>query len=257
MSDEHAIRDGTADYGALRRTLLLSSSDHCSRAELEDDFHHLLVELRHDRQRVTAIRGETLRAPWDTCGAATAVLGRLVGSPIDMPLAFSSAAERYAHCTHLLDLAQFAIAQAGRPHSLRRYQAESWPARSGSARATLYRNGTLLFDWEVREQVIVSAGTCQGARTNELPHWGRSSLSADDLEAALVLRRAMHVSRGRRRALAGLKRASDIQPPMPPTCHSYQTDVIAVAQRTVDAVRDFYGEGVWPLADRVATGTAA
>ena len=82
--------------------------------ELEDDFHHFRVELRHDGSLVTDVVGSGLRSPWTTCLDAGVPLRALVGTRLTTgPLALSHLDARQ-NCTHMFDLAGLIVTHAAR-----------------------------------------------------------------------------------------------------------------------------------------------
>src|SRR5437763_740492 len=52
-------------------------------SDLEDDFHHFVITLRHDGRRVESVRAESERWPWSTCPAAAEPLRKLANMPLE------------------------------------------------------------------------------------------------------------------------------------------------------------------------------
>ena len=91
--------------GTYRRRILVRRAGARAWGELEDDFHHFRVELRHDGSLVTDVVGSGLRSPWTTCLDAGVPLRTLVGTRLTTgPLALSHLDARQ-NCTHMFDLA--------------------------------------------------------------------------------------------------------------------------------------------------------
>lgn len=167
---------------------------------MEDDFHHFRIALHHRDGIVTGVESEAMRTPYDLCAAAGGRLAEMVGLRLseratDVPLAL----EARQQCTHQLDLAALAFASAARGHG-RSYSAFVGDPIDDSRRATLRRDDRFQLSWIVRDETILGAppfgDLSMGAGFTDL----MSRLGDADLaEAALVLRRAWFVSRGRQR----------------------------------------------------------
>lgn len=137
-----------------RRVEIVSTAQDATRevrASLEDDFHHFRVWLRHCDGIVSEIGGEAVRYPYSACPQAAEQLQQLIGMPLSQ-IAHSVTRQTDAQhqCTHLLDLAGLAIANAARGTTQRRYDIQvptastSAPTRSCSATARLCSVGTCM-----------------------------------------------------------------------------------------------------------------
>lgn len=125
------------------------------RATLEDDFHHFRVWLRHCDSVVSEIGGEAVRYPYSACPLATEQLQQLVGMPLSQ-IAHSVTRQTDAQhqCTHLLDLAGLAIANAARGTTQRRYDIQVPDRIDERTNPLLQRDGTTLLSWDVHGSTI-------------------------------------------------------------------------------------------------------
>jgi hypothetical protein len=222
---------------------------------MEDNFHCFAVRLRHDGGMVAAVDVIARRTPWSTCGAAAAKLQALVGqSLVPRSSIVGEMLNMRMQCTHMFDLAGLALAAAANGVLHRVYQAtvtlrDPMPARgaphTGRCSAILCRDGTEILRWIIEDQTIAMPdhrSLLRGFRA-----W-TESLSADDAEAALVLRRAVDVSGGLSVDLDNI--GSPLELGLPPVCHSYQPDQAALARRNKGMSRDFRQGFETMLADR-------
>src|SRR5258708_34826169 len=69
-----------------RRILVRATAPGEVVADLEDDFHHFRVTLRHDGHVVESVDAESIRWPWSTCPGAAVPLRALAGAPPSPPL---------------------------------------------------------------------------------------------------------------------------------------------------------------------------
>jgi len=224
-------------------------------AWIEDNFHCFAVRLKHDGAKVTSVDVVARRTPWSTCGAAAAKLQALVGQDlVSRSSAVGELLNMRMQCTHMFDLAGLALAAASNGIAHRVYQAtvtlrEPLPARgaphTGKCVAVLCRNGRQVLRWVVEDQSIILPAPhslLRGFRA-----WAET-LSADDAEAALVLRRAVDVSGGLSVDLDSI--ASPLELDLPPVCHSYQPDQAVLARRNKGMSRNFDAGFEHMLADR-------
>jgi hypothetical protein len=172
-------------------------------AAMEDDFHHFTVRVCHDGTHVTAVTGEAVRFPWTTCPGAIAKLDELIGTPLVPTADDPGPKPRMAeHCTHLFDIAKFAIAQSARAISglpaRRQYDIAIPDPVGGFTEGDVSRDGTHLFHWKVENRIVVAPPAFAGHQLAGRAEWPVGSIAdADALEAALMLRRALVIFRGR------------------------------------------------------------
>jgi hypothetical protein len=212
-------------------------------AEVEDDFHHFALYLTHAGGRVTEVNGVAYRFPWTTCPGAVWVLDRFVGLPLTGRSAdVARVVPASEQCTHLFDLACFAVVHAANGRVARHYDVEIPDREDGTTVAKVWRDGQLALAWTV-EGLTVTAPAPYGGRElggASFLRWATSELDEDTAEAAIVLRRACFVSGVRQHPLQS--RASEHATSMVGTCHTFQPGRIEVAIRTQGTTRDFTQE---------------
>ena len=209
-------------------------------AAMEDDFHHFTVRLRHDGTRITALTGESIRFPWSTCPGAVAKLDELIGAPLFPTETDPSPKLRIAeHCTHLFDIAKFALAQSSRALAGRggRRQYDIVipdPEKDGSTVGDLSRDGVHLLHWVVDKRVVVAPPLFAGHQLPGRAEWPAGSIADDDaLEAAMMLRRALVIFRGRMSEYPEVTRADQV-PGGFGSCFTYQPENASVGRWVMD-----------------------
>ena len=198
-----------------RRATIIIASEYQVSAEMEDDFHHFRITLRHDGAVVTGIVGESIRFPWTTCGLESEKkIQDLAGCRLDSLYKQLSSVERFTYCTHLFDLVQLAITHTAKTASTQLYQAAItlFPNR-GPVRAELKRDGDSLFRWDIENGCITGPAPYCGIRIDGLADWAYQQQQADLIEAVLVLQRAIHVSVGKIFDWSYAKKASEMNLP--------------------------------------------
>lgn len=243
MTSQRGLRK--EPVGAYRRAVRLSAQADRAAAEMADDVHHFAVTLQFDGERVTKVSATGHRTPWTACDGAVLELTRLEGlTPAQ--IAALSAPARAEHCLHLFDLALNAAAHLGATGFERVYQVEVDHGTEGPPPARLLRDGTEILAWRIRDGVI-EGSPFDGLSLAELPR-RVADLSADDREAALILRRASSISFVRRLDLDGYDYANDLRRvEAPATCYAQQFGRRDEARRNKGSARDFWTSGTWPL----------
>lgn len=223
---------------------------------LEDDFHHFVVTLRHDGERVLEVGCESVRWPWSTCPSAAEPLRALAGMPLSRRF---TAAGRWTdpkqNCTHQFDTACYAITHAahGRDHE-RVYDVEV-PRRdltTGATRVRLWVDGAPRLAWDLTWEGIADASPPFDAAPwrGGFMRWADETLDEDDAECAITLRRASDIGMGRGMDLDGIPVATQLPQSMAGICHTMQPGVIEVAFRHVGSIRDFAADPDALLADQ-------
>ncbi len=204
---------------------------------LEDDFHRFQVDLTHGDGLVRTVEGRSIRTPWSTCHLAAANLAAFEGLPLTPEATPPREGPYNAHCTHLYDLARFAIAQ-GRRGGSRQYDI-ALPDDDGADRlATIDRDGEPLFIWTMRGREIVAPPAFAGHALRGRPVWAPGAIPDDDaLEGALMLRRVLLTFRGRGGDFPDNTMASDV-PHMAGACFAYLPGIAEQGRRTLDE-RDY------------------
>lgn len=214
------------------------------RSDLEDDFHHMHVTLRHAGGVVTAVEPVMERWPWTTCPLAGEELQRtFTGARLeDVP----KLGDKTQHCTHLYDLALLAAAHAGDGAPVQYDVLVSDPVE-GRQRAELRRNGVAEFSWVLeRRGRFVEPPELAGGSLYDLKAW-LENLPPDLQEAGRVLRWGAMVAHGRILPLSEQSDATVMQP----RCFTFQPRNAVKATR-IGEIKDFSAGAHAPLERRRA-----
>lgn len=232
--------------GTFHRQIDLQAWDaHTVVGWLEDEFHHFGVTLIHDGTHIRDLRIAAPRHPWSTCIGADLPLRALIGQPLASRCAAVGAmVNMRRNCTHLLDLASLAAAHAWSGRGQRRYHGTVQSlsdvvagATPGLLRATLYRDGQQVLDWDVLDYTIVAPEQFAGQGIlHGFREW-TDIRSVADAEDALVLRRVAFVAFGRRVSIEHARVAAEIG--QGPVCHSFQPEWSRIAVRIPATHRRF------------------
>ena len=213
-------------------------------SDLQDDFHHFVITLRHDGERIESVTAVSQRWPWSTCPDAAVPLRKLAGMPLERRF---TAAGRWTdpkrNCTHQFDAACHAITHAAWRRSERVYDLEV-PRRdpvTGASRCRLWVDGELALSWDVTWEGIVDAPAPFDVAPwkGGFMRWADATLAEDDAERAITLRRACDIGMGRGMDLDAVPVASELPGSMAGVCHTMQPGVVEVAFRHVGSIRDF------------------
>lgn len=230
------------DLPGYRRRFRVTPGEGWIRSELEDDYHHMRVALRHADGVITAVEPEMVRAPWTTCPGA---LARLQQTFTGTALAEAPAriSEKATNCTHLHDLAVLAAAHAGDRTALT-YDILAEDPVAGRRRIELRRNGEPVMNWVEQDGRLIEPAAAAGLTLLQLKPF-IESLDAEGQEQARILRWGAIVAHGRAIPLENQSDATR----MPPTCFTFQPETKVKARR-VGEIRDFSGGGEQPLEPR-------
>ena len=185
--------------GSMNRIIRLAAREGEARAVIEDDFHRFRVMVRHDGHTVTGARSFTFRSPYTLCAAADGRLDELIGQPVTSALpVLTRDIDARQQCTHQFDLACLAIAMAARGPGSRTYHARVDDSEDNRYRARLDRDGVEVLAWDMDGETIAgpepfAARSIHGGFTAFVAQ----TLSGDEAEAALILRRAVFISAAR------------------------------------------------------------
>ena len=238
-----------------RRRIVVSEPDQSpdvSICDLEDDFHHFVVTVRHDGHAVVDIAAEAERWPWATCPAAADSLRGLIGMPLSARFtATGKYADPHWNCTHQFDAASLAITHAaGRAAATRgptrQYDAEVVTPAEVAARGVgtnrLWVDGALALEWKlafmggiVDAEPPFDAAPWKGG----FMRWADATLDPETAERAIVMRRVCDIGRGRGMALDDMPVASDLLPIQRGVCYTMQPEIAVVGHRHVGSIRDF------------------
>jgi hypothetical protein len=235
----HFELDPAYGAGAYRRRLAFTAIANAVVAQVDDSHHSYWLVLEHDPRRVTALEAGFNRAPTDMCRGAIAGLQALVGCALHTPASELMAnLPRASNCTHLVDLALWAIAHVGRSAIWEIIVPDQtdqpvWIAIEREAR-TIHR-------WQVAGFDMVAPEELAGKPLmSGFMMWAGEKFSEESLIAATMLQRGVFVARGRRYVVdqgepIPLASASG----MAGMCWSYSGDRLLEGSGTRGYVRDF------------------
>jgi hypothetical protein len=230
-----------------RRRILIEPSAGLVTAELEDDYHRMVVSLTHAEGVATKVESEMKRSPWTMCPGA---MDQLAQTFTGVPLAgFAKRGEKTANCTHLHDLALFAAAHAAETAPVA-YDILVTDAADGARRATLARNGAPLLDWalqgEAMGEMFTAPAELAGKHMSQLNEF-IATQDRPTAEAVRILRWASIVAHGRVREMPAGMSATEF--PLG-SCFNFQPDRAPGSTRRPGADIDFSKPGAAPMADR-------
>jgi hypothetical protein len=207
-----------------------------ARAVLEDDFHHFRVALTFAGGVVTSAAGTGVRVPYTACSNAGSQLDALVGMPLNsVSNSVTRATDASLQCTHMLDLAGLAIAAAARGIAQRRYDIEVPRRVDGETTGSIDCDGLRVLTWRIDTTTILAPPEHAGISLREgLARWALATLTEDQAEAALVLRRCLMISRGRERDLDLVAHANPSG-----NCYAQQVERAPTALRIVGSTHDY------------------
>lgn len=203
---------------------------------LEDDYHHFRVALTLDKGNITAVQTAGLRTPYTLCGRAGDELQTLVGLSVsDVVNTLPQHVDARLQCTHQLDIAALALAAVDRNECARQFRVAVPRHIEDRTTATLWRNDEKLLHWHIDNNLITAPEAFSGVSLLKgMASWARQTLDSETAEAALVLRRAAMISRGRLRDL-------DVEAHAKPfgNCFVQQPERATTAKRMVGSTMDF------------------
>lgn len=235
----HFPTDPSYGQGAYRRRLEFTALPGAMVVQVDDSFHSYWLVLEHDHCQVTGIDAGFLRAPTTMCGGAPAGLRALVGLPLATgQRELMGRLPQQSNCTHLVDLALWALAQLGR--------GASWDIVvpdpvDGGAWIAIARDGAPVHRWRIAGfEVLAPAPLAGRPLMRGFIKWAAEAFAGDALMAATMLQRGVFVARGRQHIVdrgdpVPLSRAAG----MDGMCWSYSGDRRDSGFGTLGFVRDF------------------
>lgn len=223
--------------GCYRRRVIALVGPGVVEAGVEDDFHHFRVTVRHDGTHVSSVEGEPLRYPWATCPGASDGLEKLRGAPISTAMTrHPDAFDRFHQCTHQLELALFAIAQAARGVSRRYDLTIADSDDDGLCVATVERDGETVETWRIKGEQLITPPELAQMAVRSLRPWAEA-LDDDRYERVAMLRRCLQVAAGRK-----LRLRPDLAAEVPGArnaCYAFQDARSRQGVFIRESVRDF------------------
>jgi hypothetical protein len=234
----------TPDYGrgAYRRRIDLRVEPGSVRARLFDDFHDMNLALEHDGDRVTHMTGRISRAPFTTCPGAPAELKTIVGLALMTPRRLLYGAGRpQRNCTHLFDLAAFAVfcASAGPGDRVLDFVVTDLSPAGGLVEARV--DGNVMHGWHVAHEESIQEPASYLGRSlfGGFSAWAEAQFQGFELELALHLQKVVFVARGRRYLLAATASGSiRDEPERVGACYTFSYPQFSDAEANSDYVRD-------------------
>ncbi len=109
------------------------------------------------------------------------------------------------------------------------------------SRPTLRRDGDVVLEWHTdRGTITAPEPFADVSMTSGFVRWAEENLDDDGLEAAMVLRRAWDIARGRGRDLDHMETAAELAPHLPPApCFTFQPEIVNRSRRMTGTARDF------------------
>lgn len=226
-----------------RRRILIEPRPGQIAAELEDDYHRMVVTLTHRDGIVTEVSSEMKRSPWTLCPSAMDQLKKtFTGTPL---VGFPKRGERAQNCTHLHDLALFGAAHANETTPVT-YEILVTDPVEGIREAHLRRDGKPVFDWRLEGDLFLAPAALEGRRLTEISDW-IATLNSAGAEAARILRWASFVASGRARDMPAGMSATAFPGG---ACYNFQPERAPYSVRRPGADIDFSILGAEPMADR-------
>lgn len=228
--------DCSRPAGLLRRAIAIQAEGDEVRATVEDDYHHFRLRLRHGDGMVRSIESETLRTPWTACAFAGDDWSGFVGAPLEpRSSAIAARIEMRLYCTHMYELAGLAMAATVRGITARRYDAFVPYGARRSEPAILRRDGEVVLTWLTDGDTIQGPPPYAGVSVRKgFAGWVERNLDFEEAEAALVMRRAVFISDGRKTNLDAVRTSY-----AGGGCYTTQPSRAATAYRVVGSTQDF------------------
>lgn len=231
--------------GIYRRRIRMSASAGEVRADLLDDYHDMACTVRHDGMVVAAIEADIRRAPFSTCPGAVAAVEELVGislRPSRRHLYGEGRPQR--NCTHVFDLAAFAISHAANAEGERVLDFIVPDLVELGAWVEARLDGIAIHRWKVgyNEGIVAPAEYAGRGMFGGFARWAESKFEGLALELALHLQKAIFVARGRRYQITQESENSiRDEPERLGACYSFSEPQFSIARPNPDYVRDFTG----------------
>ena len=211
--------------GFARRIIRLETRDaHTVDGHLVDNYHEMRCQLRHNGGSVTGIDGALLRFPTTCCPGSPAGLHQLVGLDLSTPMVVLYESGRVRrNCTHLFDLAAFAMTHALRTVRSRTYVATVPDEATAPVEVAVACDGVAMHRWMVRNGHIVAPVELAGRPLIQgFGKWSAAAFAGDALEAAKLLSRTCILATIRPfRPETGAGRSLDEKSPLAGACYAY------------------------------------
>ena len=200
----------------FRRRFRVLPGEGCVTSQLEDDFHGMIVTLRHVGGRISAVEASMPRNPWNTClGAIDVVRATFEGARLADA---ARTGDKRANCTHLYDLAVLAARHAGISRPLT-YDILVGDPVEGVIACELRKDGAAVLSWTLRGGVIEGDAEPGGRALFDLRDW-IATLDGEAREDARMLQWGSIMAHGRTMPLAERSDATRL----PANCYTLQPE---------------------------------
>lgn len=230
-----------------RRRILIEPGTGAVTAELEDDYHRMVVTLTHENGVISNVQSEMKRSPWTLCPGAMEQLAKTFTGVALADVA--KRGEKTSNCTHLHDLTIFGAAHADEAAPVA-YDIHVTDPVEGVRTASLTRNGTPMLHWvmqgEAMAEVFTAPEDLAGRQMGQL----NDVIAKQDkagAEAMRILRWASMVAHGRAREMPAGMSATEFPAG---SCFNFQAERATGSFRRPGADIDFSKPGAAPMADR-------
>jgi hypothetical protein len=220
-----------------RRILVRRRADGIS-VDLEDNFHRFCVRLAVTDRRVRAVHGLAGRVPWTTCPGALAALPDFEGHDVRRRFEIDRDRKATRHCTHLFEITLLALDHLRLAIPDRDYLiAVDGPAEHELVRLRI--DGRRVRSWALSSGRFQAPENWRGREVRDLPSFCDPSEDRVGYLEHMLMRRALHIGRGRFIEQDGWKTAADLD--AAPTCISFQPNVRTHAAKVIGTAIDFTG----------------
>ncbi|MEQ1881437.1 MAG: hypothetical protein ABL878_10755 [Burkholderiales bacterium] len=145
--------------------------------------------------------------------------------------------DAHSHCTHLFELVVLGARHASDGDAMR-FEMFVADRDADKTSGTLAENGSEVLRWEISGTTIQGPATWKGRDLRSFARW-RGSLTPPEVERAMLLRRASHISQGRQPKIQLSERAVDRGASRIGACFTYQIPRVAEAFASTEWRRDF------------------
>jgi hypothetical protein len=190
------------DYGSgiARRRIRLVDRDGLLIATLYDNFHEMIVEMRHDGQSIAAVAGAMPRFPKTTCPGAIGQLTQCVGARItEGREGLARSVSRSQHCTHLLDLAFLGLAMLQRGETGRVFEVSVTDRTpEGRQEIAVSVDGELALSFVTVREVIAEPVQWRGvALFGGFGRWASGNFFGLEFDVWMIAQMAVLIAQGR------------------------------------------------------------
>ena len=233
------------DYGSgvfRRRIQIRRNNKNQIECQLEDCSHAMQITLAIDRNTISDISGEVLRAPIDICTSAPMHLHAFKGLELQSDgRVYAKHTPPNSHCTHLFDMTTLSISFALSGKNQRRYDVIVADEKDGVLDAAIYLDDTLIHHWLIRDDSIDSPAELKGiALYKGFYRHMHTHFEGTMLNCAKALQKGIMVAGARRWNMAAIAGTpADSFGPGVNICHSYSEQRIHYGKRIHNPSRDF------------------